>query len=63
MLNLLNLVMLNIVDKIEEREEINNKINFYRKSRVLENHIKDFYLKKLLDRKKSDSNGIYQTSD
>ena len=36
---------LNIVDKIEEREEINNKINFYRKSRVLENHIKDFYLK------------------
>ena len=40
---------LDIVDEIEEREEINNKINFYRKSRVLENHIKDFYLKKLLD--------------
>ena len=40
---------LNIVDEIAEREEINNKINFYRKSRLLENHIKDFYLKKLLD--------------
>ena len=40
---------LDIVDEIEEREEINNKINFYRKSRFLENHIKDFYLKKLLD--------------
>ncbi|MDD9322281.1 hypothetical protein M0O54_19620 [Acinetobacter lactucae] len=40
---------LNIVDQIEEREEINKKITFYRKSRISENHIKDFYLKKLLD--------------
>ena len=48
---------LNIVDKIEEREEINNKINFYRKSRVLENHIKDFYLKKLLDQGKATVTG------
>ena len=37
------------VDEIEEREDINKKIIFYRKSRLLENHIKDFYLKKLLD--------------
>ena len=37
------------VDEIEEREDINKKITFYRKSRVSENHIKDFYLKKLLD--------------
>ena len=37
------------VDEIEEREDINKKIIFYRKSRFSENHIKDFYLKKLLD--------------
>ena len=40
---------LDIVDEIEEREDINKKIIFYRKSRFSENHIKDFYLKKLLD--------------
>ena len=37
------------VDEIEEREEINKKIDFYRKSAFSENQIKDFYLKKLLD--------------
>jgi hypothetical protein len=37
------------VDEIEEREEINKKIKFYRNSRFSENQIKDFYLKKLLD--------------
>lgn len=37
------------IDEIEEREEINKKINFYRKSAFSENQIKDFYLKKLLD--------------
>lgn len=37
------------VDEIEEREEINKKITFYRKSAFSENQIKDFYLKKLLD--------------
>ena len=37
------------IDEIEEREEINKKINFYRKSAFSENQIKDFYIKKLLD--------------
>ena len=37
------------VDEIEEREEINKKITFYRNSAFSENQIKDFYLKKLLD--------------
>ena len=37
------------VDEIEELEEINKKITFYRKSAFSENQVKDFYLKKLLD--------------
>jgi hypothetical protein len=49
-------------DNVEEREEINKKIKFYRNSAFEENQIKDFYLKKLLDQG-SDSKGIYQTSD
>ena len=36
-------------DNVEEREEINKKIKFYRNSAFEENQIKDFYLKKLLD--------------
>lgn len=36
-------------ENIEEREEINKKIKFYRNSEFSENKIKDFYLKKLLD--------------
>ena len=37
-------------DNVEEREEINKKIKFYRNSAFEENQIKDFYLKKLLAR-------------
>ena len=48
-------------DNVEEREEINKKIKFYRNSAFEENQIKDFYLK-LLDQG-SDRKGIYQTSD
>ena len=32
-------------DNVEEREEINKKIKFYRNSAFEENQIKDFYLK------------------
>ena len=37
------------VEEVEEREEINNKIKFYRNNAFSENQIKDFYLKRLLD--------------
>ena len=36
-------------DNLEEQAEINQKLRFYRGNALIENQIKDFYLKKLLD--------------
>ena len=49
-------------DEIEDREDINKKIDFYRKSSFSENHIKDFYLKKLLDQGEATVKGYIKHS-
>ena len=36
-------------DNLEEQAEISQKLRFYRGNALIENQIKDFYLKKLLD--------------
>ena len=45
-------------DNLEEQAEISQKLRFYRGNALIENQIKDFYLKKLLDQGRQQSKVI-----